>query len=417
MRNGKQRRAVITGLGPITCIGTGKEDFWKGLRAERSGIQRISTFDTTAFHAHCGGEIRDWIPEDHFPPHRLKRLDRYAQFSVASAKMALDDAGIRYSREEPQHRIGVSFGTALGGIANAEGQHAHFLKKGTRGVNQTLALQVFGGSAHSNIAIEFGFRGVGTTNSNSCASGTVAVGEALRYIRDDFADVIIAGGAEAPLSPLTFGAFAIIKTMSQWTGEPAEACRPFDLTRDGFVMGEGAASLVIEELEHAQKRGARIYAEVLGYSLNNDAFHMTSPLPNGDSCIRAMHEALDDANIAPDQIDYVNAHASSTQLNDSTETMALKEVFGEHARRMAVSGTKAFTSHPLGATGAIEAAICALAIEHNWLPPTLNRTNPDPACDLDVVPNNGRSAKLNYVLSNSFGFGGINACVVLGRPD
>ncbi|MDQ6622699.1 MAG: beta-ketoacyl-[acyl-carrier-protein] synthase family protein, partial [Verrucomicrobiota bacterium] len=283
MANKRERRAVITGIGPITCIGIGRENFWRGLRAERSGIRNVSTFDTTPFHAHCAGEIREWAPEEYFPPHRLKRLDRYAQFAVASARLALEDAGISYSREEPQHRIGVSFGTALGGVANAEDQHIHFLKKGTRGVNQTLALQVFGGSAHSNIAIEFGFRGVGTTNSNSCASGTVAVGEALRYIRDDFADVIVAGGAEAPLSPLTFGAFAIIKTMSQLTGDPALACRPFDLGRDGFVMGEGGASLVIEELAHAQKRGAHIYAEVLGYSLNNDAFHMTTPLPSGES--------------------------------------------------------------------------------------------------------------------------------------
>ena len=411
----KQRRAVITGIGPITCIGTGREAFWRGIRAERSGIQRIASFDTTPFNAHCGGEIRDWIAEDHFPPHRLKRLDRYAQFSVASARMALEDAGLAWSREEPQHRVGVSFGTALGGIANAEEEHAHFLKKGTRGVNQTLALQVFGGSAHSNIAIEFGFRGVGTTNSNSCASGTVAVGEALRYIRDDFADVVIAGGAEAPLSPLTFGAFAIIRTMSQFKGDPAEACRPFDLARDGFVMGEGGASLVIEELEHARNRGAHIYAEVLGYSLNNDAFHMTSPLPGGESCVRAMHDALADAAIAPEQIDYINAHASSTQLNDSTETMALKQVFERHSEQLAVSGTKAFTAHPLGATGAIEAAICALAIDQSWVPPTLNRENPDPACDLDVVPNQGREAELNYVLSNSFGFGGINSCVIFGR--
>ena len=415
MPNRKQRRAVITGIGPITCIGTGREDFWRGIRAEQSGIRHISTFDTTSFHAHCGGEIRDWAPENHFPPHRLKRLDRYAQFAVASAKMALDDARLPYSRETPQDRVGVSFGTALGGIANAEAQHSHFLKKGTRGVKQTLALQVFGGSAHSNIAIEFGFRGVGTTNSNSCASGTVAVGEALRYIRDDFADVIIAGGAEAPLSPLTFGAFAIIKSMSQSTGDPAEACRPFDLARDGFVMGEGATSLVIEELEHARQRGAHIYAEVLGYSLNNDAFHMTSPLPGGESCIRAMRDALADARLAPEQIDYVNAHASSTQLNDSTETVALKQVFGEHARGIAMSGTKAFTGHPLGATGAMEAAICALAIEHGWIPPTLNRSHPDPACDLDVVPNTGRTAKLKHVISNSFGFGGINSCVILGR--
>ena len=410
-----KRRAVITGIGPITCIGTGREDFWRGLRAEKSGIRTISSFDTSQFNAHCAGEIVDWIPENHFPPHRLKRLDRYAQFAVASAKMALDDAGISYSRENPQDRIGVSFGTALGGISNAEQDHARFLKKGTRGVNQTLALQVFGGSGHSNIAIEFGFRGVGTTNSNSCASGTVSVGEALRYIRDDMADVIVAGAAEAPLSPLTFGAFAIIKTMSQWKGDPAFACRPFDLNRDGFVMGEGAACLVIEELEYARDRGAHIYAEVLGYSLNNDAFHMTSPLPNAASSIRAIHEALADAGVTPGQIDYINAHASSTPLNDSNETMAIKHVFGSHAYELPVSGTKAFTAHALGATGAMEAALCALAIDRSWIPPTLNRDNPDPACDLDVVPHHGRDAELNYAMSNSFGFGGINACVILGK--
>ena len=410
-----RRRAVITGLGPITCIGRGREAFWNGILAERSGINRISTFDTTGFNAHCGGEIGDWNPEEFFPPHRLKRLDRYAQFAVASAKMALDDAGLTYSREEPQQRIGVSFGTALGGVCQAEDQHIRFLKKGTRGVNPTLALQVFGGSAHSNIAIEFGFRGAGTTNSNSCASGTVAVGEALRYIRDGWADVMIAGGAEAPLSTLTFGAFAIIKTMSQWTGDPKLSCRPFDRLRDGFVMGEGAASLIVEELEHARGRGARIYAELLGYSLNNDAFHMTSPLPTGDSCIRAMRDTLADAELASDQIDYINAHASSTQLNDSTETMSIKLVFGEKTK-CPVSGTKGYYSHPLGATGTIEAALASLALQQQWIPPTINFENSDPACDLDIVPNHGRAAELKYVMSNSFGFGGINACVILGLP-
>ena len=410
-----RRRAVITGIGPITCIGRGRENFWRGIRAEKSGIVTISTFDINAFHARCAGEIRDWIPEDFFPPHRLKRLDRYAQFSVASAKMALDDARIPYSAETPQHRIGVSFGTALGGVCQAEDQHIRFLKKGARGVNPTLALQVFGGSAHSNIAIEFGFRGVGTTNSNSCASGTVAVGEALRYIRDDFADIVVAGGAEAPLATLSFGAFDLIKTMSRWSGDPAFACRPFDKMRDGFVMGEGAAALIVEEFEHAQRRGAHIYAELLGYNLNNDAYHMTSPLPSGESCIRAMRQALTDAELAPEQIDYVNAHGSSTQLGDSTEVMAIKEIFGNHVRTIPVSGTKGYTGHPLGATGAMEAAICTLALEKQWVPPTLSYANPDPACDIDVVPNHGREANLDYVMSNSFGFGGINACVVLGR--
>jgi 3-oxoacyl-[acyl-carrier-protein] synthase II len=413
----KRRRAVITGVGPITCIGTGRDAFWRGIRAQKSGISRVSSFDTSEFHAHCGGEIRDWDGGAFFPPHRLKRLDRYAQFAVASALLALEDAGLTWSREKPQARVGVSFGTALGGIANAESEHQRFLKKGSRGVNPTLALQVFGGSAHANIAIECGFRGVGTTNSNSCASGTISVGEALRYIRDDMADVIVAGAAEAPLSPLTFGAFDFIKTMSRWEGEPERACRPFDRDRDGFVMGEGAASLVVEELDHARRRGARIYAEVLGYSLNNEAYHMTSPLPGGETVSQCMRDTLANAGVAPAQIDYINAHASSTQLNDSNEIASVKTVFGDHARRLAISGTKAYTAHPLGATGAIEAVICALALEQSFIPPTLNWQTLDPACDLDLVPNEGRDQTLNFVMSNAFGFGGINSCIVLGRAD
>src|SRR5216117_3175286 len=409
-----RRRVGITGIGPITCVGHGRENFWNGILAEKSGINEIASFDPSAFRVCCAGEIRDWDPEAFFPPHRLKRLDRYAQFAVASAKLALDDAQLEYSREKSQHRVGVSFGTALGGVCKAEDQYIRYLKKGARGVQPTLAVQVFGGSAHSNIAIDFGFRGVGTTNSNSCASGTVSVGEALRYIRDDFADVVVAGGAEAPLTTITIGAFDIIKTMSR-CDDPQLACRPFDKLRDGFVMGEGAASLILEELEHARARGAKIYAEVLGYSLNNDAFHMTTPLPSGDSCIRAMRDALADAQVAPEQIDYVNAHASSTQLNDSAETMSIKEVLGEHAKKIPVSGTKGYHAHPLGATGAIEAALCALALDRQWVPPTINYQNPDPSCDLDVVPNHGRAAELNYIMSNSFGFGGINACIVLGR--
>jgi 3-oxoacyl-(acyl-carrier-protein) synthase len=409
------RRAVITGIGPITCIGHGRENFWGAILTEKSGINGITSFDPSVFRVRSAGEIRDWDPEEFFSPHRLKRLDRYAQFAVVSAKLALDDAHLEYSRDKPEDRIGVSFGTALGGVCKAEEQYLRYLKKGARGVQPTLAVQVFGGSAHSNIAIEFGFRGVGTTNSNSCASGTVSVGEALRYIRDDFADVIVAGGAEAPLTTITIGAFDIIKTMSRWPGDPALACRPFDLLRDGFVMGEGAASLVIEELEHARGRGAHIYAEVLGYSLNNDAFHMTAPLPNGESSVRAMREALADAQLTPDQIDYINAHASSTQLNDSAETASIKQVFGEHARRIPVSGTKGYYAHPLGATGAIESALCALALDRQWVPPTINYTTQDPSCDLDVVPNRGRETELKYVMSNSFGFGGINACVVLGK--
>jgi 3-oxoacyl-[acyl-carrier-protein] synthase II len=410
-----RRRAVITGLGPITCIGTGRDAFWAGIRAGRSGIARIASFDTSEFKAHCGGEIRDWDASAFFPPHRLKRLDRYAQFSVASALLALDDAGLPWSKERPTARVGVSFGTALGGISGAESEHQRFLKKGQRGVNQTLALQVFGGSAHSNIAIECGFRGPGTTNSNSCASGVIAVGEALRYIRDGMADVMIAGGAEAPLSPLSFGAFDFIRTMSRWDGDPPFACKPFDLDRDGFVMGEGAASLVIEEREHAIRRGAHIYGEVLGYTLNNEAHHMTTPLPTGEAVIACMAGALSDAGMAPRDIDYINAHASGTQLNDANECLAIRAVFGEYAARLAVSGTKPFTAHPLGATGAIETVVCALALDRGYIPPTLHYRTPDPACDLDIVPNSGREKPLRFVMNNAFGFGGINAVVVMGR--
>jgi 3-oxoacyl-[acyl-carrier-protein] synthase II len=407
-----RRRAVITGLGPITCVGIGKDALWAGLLAEKSGIGRITYFDPPPHSAHCAGEIHDFDPKKWFPPHRLKRLDRYAQFSVASAYLALEDAGLAFSPDDPQSRVGVSFGSALGGIANAESENVRFLAGGSKAVNQTLALQVFGGSAHSNIAIEFGLQGIGTTNSNSCASGPIAVGEALRYIRDGMADVLIAGAAEAPLSPLTYGAFDIIKTMSR--GEPPTSCRPFDANRDGFVMGEGAAALVVEEYEHAKKRGARIYAEVLGYSLSNDAHHMTSPHPSGAPSMRTMRETLADARLNPTDIDYINAHASSTKVNDSSETRCIHAVLGAHARKIPVSGTKAYTAHPLGATGAIEAVICCLAMEKGWIPPTLHHETADPECDLDIVPNHGRELKPRNVLSNSFGFGGINACIALG---
>ena len=328
---------------------------------------------------------------------------------------SLDDAKLPWSKDRPNARVGVSFGTALGGIAGAESEHQRFLKKGQRGVNQTLALQVFGGSAHSNIAIECGFRGPGTTNSNSCASGVIAVGEAMRYIRDGMADVMIAGGSEAPLSPLTFGAFDFIRTMSRWEGDPPFACKPFDLHRDGFVMGEGAASLVIEEREHAIQRGARIYAEVLGYSLNNEAHHMTTPLPSGEAVIDCMTATLADARLAPTDIDYINAHASGTLLNDANECAAIRAVFGDHASKLAVSGTKPFTAHPLGATGAMETMLCALALDRSFIPPTLHHRTPDPACALDIIPNTGREKPLRYAMNNAFGFGGINAVLVLGK--
>jgi 3-oxoacyl-[acyl-carrier-protein] synthase II len=412
-------RVVITGLGPITCCGIGRDAFWSSLRAGQSGIGRVTFFDASECHANCAGEIREWDPSAFFPPHRVKRLDRYAQFAVASALLALDDAGLAWSKDRPTNRVGVSFGTALGGISDAEREHIKFLKKGPRAVNPTLAVQIFGGSAHSNIAIECGFRGPGTTNSNSCASGVIAVGEALRYLRDGLADVMIAGAAESPLCPLTFSAFDFIKTMSRWQGEPAKlACRPFDAARDGFVMGEGAASLVLETLEHAERRGAHIYAEVCGYALNNDAHHMTTPLPDGETLRAVMRGALADGGVASDEIDYVNAHASSTPANDAGEAVAIREVCGRRATPLPVSGTKPFYAHPLGAAGAIESVVCALALHEQWLPPTLHLRDPDPACsELDLVPNEGRPAPIRALLNNAFGFGGINATVAMRAYD
>ena len=410
-------RVVITGIGALTCAGHGRQGLWEGLLREKSGISFITRFDTTDYDAKCAGEINDFDPTQHFPPHKLKRIDRYAQFALVLSQQALDDAGLQLSPEHPRTDVGISFGTALGGITTAELTHERFVREGSRAVPAALALQVFGGSAHSNIAIAYGIRGYSTTNSNSCASGTVAVGEAFRVIREGRAQVMIAGAAEAPLAPLTFGAFDIIKSMAKETKAATRACRPFDATRTGFVMAEGGGSLILESLEHAQARGAHIYGEVLGYTLNNDAYHMSSSLPEGESALEAMRFALDEAKLRPDQIDYINAHASSTPMNDGTEARAVSKFFGKNTP--AISGTKAYYGHPLGASGAIEAAICCLAMKHSHIPPTLNCHEP---CDeitpgFDLVRLKGRSQPLKYVLSNSFGFGGINASLVLGKVN
>ena len=359
-RHSRQRRAVITGIGPVTAVGIGKEALWDAVIKGRSGVGRVSFFDTSALHAHHAAEIPDWDPAVFFSPQRLKRLDRYAQFAVASALLALEDARLPWSRETPQDRVGVSFGTALGGIAHAEREHTAFVSGGPKAVSQTLALTVFGGSAHANIAIECGFRGPGTTNSNSCASGAVSVGEALRYIRDDMADVTVAGAAEASICRLTYGAFDFIKTMSRWNGEPAaHAYQPFDLHRQGFVMGEGAASLVIEEYEHALRRGAFIYAEVLGYGLSNEAYHMTSPLPGGASVIRCMRDTLADAGLQPDAIDYINAHASGTQMNDKRSGL-----HSDGFRSNAAAGKRDESHHGPSPRGNGGHRVCAVRAGH-----------------------------------------------------
>jgi 3-oxoacyl-[acyl-carrier-protein] synthase II len=409
------RRVVITGLGALTCVGHGAKGLWNGILAEKSGIGFTTRFDATPYDSQCTAEINDFDPAAYFPPHKLKRIDRFAQFALVLTRQAFEDAGLNYTPEEPRANVGVSFGTALGGITTAELTHEKFVREGNKPIPAALALQVFGGSGHSNIAIAHGLRGYGTTNSNSCASGTVAIGEAFRVIREGRADVMVAGAAEAPLASLTFGAFDTIKSMAKERKHPETACRPFDVTRSGFVMGEGGGSMILEELEHARARGARIYGEVLGFSLNNDAYHMSSSLPDGESAITVMSDAMREAGLRNDQIDYVNAHASSTPMNDGTEAKAISKFF--NGKTPAVSGTKAYYGHPLGASGAIEAVICALAMQNSHIPPTLNCHEPceEVGPGFDLVRLKGREAKLKYVMSNSFGFGGINASLILGQ--
>jgi len=384
------------------------------MRARRSAVSTITRFDSSPFRSHNAAQIDDFVATDHIEAKRAKRLDRFGQLSVVAARMAMEDAALDLAHEN-RERVGAMMGTALGGIGYAEEQLGRFLSAGVRAVDPTLALAVFGGASSCNIAIELGVQGPNSTNAMSCASGAIAIGDAFRQIRDGYADVMLAGGAEAPLAPLCFGAFAIIRAMSTRNDDPATASRPFDRQRDGFVMGEGAAVMVLEEYDRAIARGAQIYAEVAGYGTTNDAHHMTAPLPGGHQAARSIRLALDDAHIAPHEVGYVNAHGSSTPLNDPTETTAIGLAFGEHARAVPVSSTKGYYGHALGASGAIEAAICALGIRNEWLPPTVNLTEPDAECALAHVPPEGTGSRVEHMLSNSFGFGGINAALVFRR--
>lgn len=406
-----KRRIVVTGLGMVTPIGIGVSAFSHGLHACQSAIKGITRFDTSIYRSKLAGEVPNFDPETFFSGRQLRRLDRYAQFALAAAQLAVQDAALDLSAED-RGAVGVSIGSAIGGIGMAEEQYDVYAHDGLRAVSLTLGLSVYGGAANCNIAIDMGITGANLSNSNSCSSGTMAIGEAMYAVRSGRADVMLAGGSEAPLFPLTFGAFDIIKSMSCRNDEPEKACRPFDAGRDGFIMAEGSAVMVLEELGHAVRRGARIYAEVAGYACGNDAFHMTAPLPDGSQAARVMKLALGDAGASLEEIEYINAHGSSTPLNDKSETLAIKSVFGERAPRVPISSTKAMHGHSLGASGAIEASACVLAMYEGFIPPTINLESPDPDCDLDYVPLVERRQKVGVVMSNSFGFGGINSVLV-----
>ena len=382
----------------------------------RSPVGPVTLFDSAPFRSHMAAEVNLFNAADFIASRRTSRLDRFVQFSLSSTKLAIEDADLDPSSVDTA-RTAVQMGSAMGGIAHAEVQLRKFVEGTGRGIAPRLATTTFAGAASCHIAIEYGFTGPNTTNAMSCAASTIAIGEAARLIRDGIADIAIAGGADAPLAPVCYGAFASIRAMSTRNEAPTESCRPFDKDRDGFVMGEGACTFVLEEASQARARGANIYAEVRGFGTNNDAYHMAAPHPDGSHAARCMQAAIEAAGLAITDVDHVNAHASSTVLNDSTETKAIRKALGSHADRVPVTGTKPYHGHALGASGAMEAAICCLSLRDGWIPPTLNHEAPGEGCDLDYVTGEGRSKELRAIVTNSFGFGGINAVLVLTSPN
>ena len=405
------RRVAVTGIGAVTPIGTGADALWAGVLANRSAVRAIDRFDASPFPSRIAAQIDDFHPADHLDARRARRLDRFSQISVAAARMAVAQSCLT-DADRSDGRTGVWIGSALGGVAFGEEQHAAYVLRGVRAVSPTLATAVFGGAGASNVAIDLGIRGPAIGNANSCASGAMAIGQAMHAIRAGIVDVALAGGAEAPLAPLTFGAFAMIRVLSQRNDDPATASRPFDVERDGFVMSEGAAVLVLEAWESAERRGATILGEVAGFGASTDAYHLTAPLPSGEAAAAAITTALADAELEAGEIGYVNAHASSTQLNELAEAKALHLALGDRARTVPVSGTKGLYGHALGASGAMEAAITLAALSHGMLPGTCNLVTLDKRCDLNVL-REALPATPQAALSTSFGFGGMNAALVL----
>ncbi len=405
------RRVVVTGLGAIHGLGHNVEAFWASLLAGRNGIDRITHWDPKDFACQIGAEVRDWDAAQHMDPKEARRNDRYTHFGFVAAQQAVQDAGLDMAKEDGD-RVGVIIGSGIGGMNTYEAQLKVLAERGPRKVSPFTIPSLIGNMCSGLVAIELGARGPNFGVVSACATATHALGEAAHTIRRGDADVMIAGGSEASITPFSYASFCSMKAMSTRNDDPAHASRPFDLQRDGFVMGEGSGVLVIESLEHAQARGARIYCELAGYAATCDAFHITQPDPEGKGLSMAMKRALASSGVVPSQIDYINAHGTSTPYNDKFETLAIKKVFGEHAHKLAISSTKSMTGHLLGAAGGIESVICVKTIQTGRIAPTINLVEPDPECDLDYVPNTAREAKVRTVLSNNLGFGGQNAAVV-----
>jgi 3-oxoacyl-[acyl-carrier-protein] synthase II len=409
-----KKRVVITGLGAITPVGIGTDAYWQSLLAGKSGIGLITRFDASEYTTQIAGEVKDFDPTQYIEKKEAKRMDRSTQFAVAAAKMAFDDAGIDFEKED-RERMGTLIGTGIGGMETLHDQFKTLFDKGPGRISPFFVPMMIANMPAGQTSITFGLQGPCTCVVTACATGTNAIGDAFKIIQRGDADVMVAGGTEACVSPSAVAGFCAMKAMSTRNDEPQKASRPFDVDRDGFVMGEGAGIIVMETLEHALARGAKIYAEIIGYGFNADAYHMTAPAPEGAQAAKCMAMALKDAGVEPNAVDYINAHGTSTPLNDKNETHAIKALFGDHAKQLKISSTKSMTGHLLGASGGIEAIAAVMAVANNMIPPTINLENPDPELDLDYVPNKAQEHVVNVALSNSFGFGGHNATILVKK--
>ena len=409
-----KRRVVVTGIGLVTPCGIGTDNVWNNILSGKSGIGPITRFDTEQFDTKFAGEVKDFNPEDYIQPKEVKKMDLFIHYAIAAAHIAMNDSGLDMGKEDSE-RVGVVVGTGLGGLPTIEKYHSVLLERGPGRITPFFIPMLIANEAPGHIAIQHGIKGPNLCIVTACATGAHSIGDACRIIQYGDADVMVAGGSEANLTPLTVGGFNAMKALSTRNDDPLTASRPFERDRDGFVVAEGSGIVILEELEHAKKRGAKIYAEMVGYGYNGDAYHITAPCPDGDGFIRCIRMALKDAQLSPDDVDYINAHGTSTKLNDYIETLAIKEVFKEKAYKIPVSSTKSMTGHLLGAAGAIEAIFSVLSMRDQVCPPTINYENPDPECDLDYVPNTARKCTINVVMSNGFGFGGTNSTLVFRR--